>query len=75
MCSKWVQLKQNEFKISKIFDPENDSDPETVRQRMFLHFATQENLPHRLAYENEEFIFLSSSLDESQFPNDEVRPH
>ena len=49
MCSRSVQLKQNEYKTSKFLEAECDdeSDPDCIRQKIFLHFATQENLPHR----------------------------
>ena len=34
---------------------------------MFLHFATQENLPHRVAYDNKEFFFVSTSFLEKKY--------
>ena len=36
-------MKQNEFKISKFFEAqaEDENDPESVRQKMYLHFATE----------------------------------
>ena len=45
LCLNRVHLRQNEFKISKFFEAEaeDESEPESVRQKMFLHFATEVN--------------------------------
>ena len=75
-CSKWVDLKENDYKIAEFFETEAE-DPksaESVRQKMFLHFATQENLPHRVAYDNKEFYFVSMSVLEKKYMGISVEP-
>ncbi len=68
-CSKWVDLKENDYKVAEYFDTEAEipGNAESIRQRMFLHFATQENLPHRLAYDNKDFYFVSNTMLEKKY--------
>ena len=60
LSSKLVQLKDNDYKTSAAHEGEAEVGPDSVLQKMYLHFATQENLPHRVAYESEDFISYGS---------------
>ena len=68
-CSKWVDLKENDYKVAEYFDKEAEipGNAESIRQKMFLHFATQENLPHRLAYDSRDFYFVSNTMLEKKY--------
>ena len=51
-----VQLKDNDFGMSPAFGSEAEVGQDSALQNMYLHFATEENLPHRIAYESEDFV-------------------
>jgi hypothetical protein len=63
-----VVLTKNEYRLSKVFEDNSEADPESVLQKLYLHFATDENLPHRVAYESADFVAVGCGGDEPQFP-------
>jgi hypothetical protein len=62
-------LKANLFKRSPEFCDEDEEDPtdDEVLNKMFLHFATNENLAHRMAIDLKKFMQISSEKDEMSF--------
>ena len=72
-CQKTVEgdiyeFEHNTFKYSERFlltdiDFTDDNDVEIVRQNMYIYFSTNENLPHRIAYENGKYCTISSNGD------------
>ena len=50
--------KLQEENCSFLLSREYTDDPNLLEAEMNLHLATQENLPHRLAYSHEDLIIL-----------------
>jgi hypothetical protein len=64
-----MYVMNNEFRLSPIYSELADKDgpaltEEAVRGRIYLNFATTENLPHRLAIDMNEFLQVGSKEEE-----------
>jgi hypothetical protein len=40
-CSRLVDLKENDYKVSPFYESESEAEPDSVLHKMYLHFATE----------------------------------
>ena len=64
-----VELCFNEFQLTEAFDytDTNFNDPkevENLRRTLYIHFSIYENLPHRIAYDANDYFVISSHHDQ-----------